>query len=175
MAVNIIPLIGVWFYNWDARRYFFVYCMETVIVGLINVIKMACVTLFVRSNWCMGKQWRRSGMQSGWFYIFFIIHYGFLYLSRHNYFWVEWPVARWFHCWWNIQRYLYCWARMEITAADIHPYYSIQVVFGFLHRWLQKCIHGPADVRTLYAHICSSRSWWYWEVCSSVWGRKNIL
>ncbi|MFN8253958.1 MAG: DUF6498-containing protein [Ferruginibacter sp.] len=77
MAVNIIPLIGVWFYNWDARQVFLVYCMETVIIGLTNVIKMACVTIFVRST----DVWENNGgssMQSGWFFIFFfIIHYGF--------------------------------------------------------------------------------------------------
>lgn len=77
MAVNIIPLIGVWFYNWDARQVFLVYCMETVIIGLINVIKMACITLFVRSS----DVWENNGgssMQSGWLFIFFFIfHYGF--------------------------------------------------------------------------------------------------
>lgn len=76
-AVNLIPLFGVWFYNWDARQVFIVYCMETVIIGVINVIKMACVTLFVRSS----DVWQNGGgssMQSGWFFIFFfIVHYGF--------------------------------------------------------------------------------------------------
>jgi hypothetical protein len=76
-AVNLIPLCGVWFYNWDARQVFIVYCMETVIIGVINVIKMACVTLFVRSK----DVWENGGstsMQSGWLFIFFfIVHYGF--------------------------------------------------------------------------------------------------
>lgn len=77
IAVNIIPLAGVWFYGWDARQVFLVYCMETVIIGVINVIKMACVTLFVRST----DVWENNGatsMQSGWLFIFFfIVHYGF--------------------------------------------------------------------------------------------------
>ena len=77
IAVNIIPLIGVWFYNWDARQVFLVYCMETVIVGIINVIKMAFITLFVRKR----DVWENSGavtMQSGWLFVFFFIfHYGF--------------------------------------------------------------------------------------------------
>lgn len=76
IVVNLIPLFGVWFYNWDARHVFLVYCMETVIIGLINVIKMACVTLFVRK----ADVWENKGsstMQSGWFFIiFFILHYG---------------------------------------------------------------------------------------------------
>ncbi|MGG9960795.1 DUF6498-containing protein [Ferruginibacter sp. SUN106] len=77
IVVNLVPLYGVWFENWDARQVFLVYCMETVIVGLINVVKMACVTIFVKKQdvWENGGS---SSMQSGWLFIFFFIaHYGF--------------------------------------------------------------------------------------------------
>ena len=50
ILVNLIPLIGVWFNEWNAKQIFLVYCMETVIIGLINVIKMAIVTLFVKKK-----------------------------------------------------------------------------------------------------------------------------
>ena len=77
ILVNLIPLYGVWFEGWNATQVFLVYCLETVIIGLINVIKMACVTLFVRKK----DVWENNGgssMQSGWFFIFFFIaHYGF--------------------------------------------------------------------------------------------------
>jgi hypothetical protein len=70
-------LYGVWFEGWDAKQVFLVYCLETVIVGLVNIIKMACVTIFVKPK----DVWENGGsttMQSGWFFIFFfIIHYGF--------------------------------------------------------------------------------------------------
>ena len=76
IVVNLIPLYGVWFEGWDAKQIFLVYCMETVIVGLINVIKMACVTIFVKKR----DVWENGGsttMQSGWLFIFFfIIDYG---------------------------------------------------------------------------------------------------
>ena len=75
ILVNLIPLYGVWFEGWDARQVFLVYCMETIIIGIINVIKMACVTIFVRSK----DTWENGGsvsMQSGWLFIFFFIfHY----------------------------------------------------------------------------------------------------
>jgi hypothetical protein len=77
IVVNLIPLYGVWFEGWDAKPIFLVYCMETVIIGIINVIKMACITLFVKSTdvWENGGS---SSMQSGWLFIFFfIVHYGF--------------------------------------------------------------------------------------------------
>src|SRR5258708_7363451 len=77
IVVNLVPLYGVWFEGWSAQQVFLVYCMETVIVGLINVIKMACVTLFVKKK----DVWENHGsatMQSGWLFVFFfIVHYGF--------------------------------------------------------------------------------------------------
>jgi hypothetical protein len=77
IVVNLIPLFGVWFEGWDAKQVFLVYCLETVIVGVINVIKMAVVTIFVKPKdvWENGGS---SSMQSGWLFIFFFIaHYGF--------------------------------------------------------------------------------------------------
>lgn len=69
--------MGVWFNEWNARQVFLVYCMETVIVGIINVLKMIFVTLFIKKE----DVWENGGstsMQSGWLFIFFFIfHYGF--------------------------------------------------------------------------------------------------
>jgi hypothetical protein len=77
ILVNLIPLLGVWFDEWNAKQIFLVYCMETVIIGLINVLKMVFVTLFVKKE----DVWENGGgtsMQSGWLFIFFFIfHYGF--------------------------------------------------------------------------------------------------
>jgi hypothetical protein len=77
IIVNLIPLYCVWFEGWNASEVFLVYCLETVIIGILNVLKMACVTLFVKKT----DVWENGGgtsMQSGWFFIlFFIMHYGF--------------------------------------------------------------------------------------------------
>ncbi len=77
ILVNLIPLYCVWFEDWNASEVFLVYCLETVIVGIFNVLKMACVTIFVKSS----DTWENGGSitkQSGWFFIFFfIVHYGF--------------------------------------------------------------------------------------------------
>jgi Family of unknown function (DUF6498) len=77
IIVNLIPLYCVWFEGWNASEVFLVYCLETVIIGIINVLKMACVTIFVKSS----DTWENGGsitQQSGWFFIFFfIVHYGF--------------------------------------------------------------------------------------------------
>ncbi len=77
VIVNLIPLYCVWFEGWNASQVFLVYCLETVIIGIINVLKMACVTIFVRKK----DTWQNGGSStqlSGWFFIFFfIVHYGF--------------------------------------------------------------------------------------------------
>ena len=77
IIVNLIPLYCVWFEGWNASQVFLVYCLETVIVGVVNVLKMACVTIFIRKT----DTWENNGSrtnQSGWFFIFFfIVHYGF--------------------------------------------------------------------------------------------------
>jgi hypothetical protein len=78
ILVNLIPLYGVWFLGWDAKRIFVVYAMETVIVGIINVLKMMFVTLFVNKKHLWNTANGSNTMASGWFFIFFfIIHYGF--------------------------------------------------------------------------------------------------
>jgi uncharacterized ion transporter superfamily protein YfcC len=69
IVVNLIPLYGVWFEGWNASQVFLVYCLETVIIGIINVLKMACVTLFVKKT----DDWQNGGTstkQSGWFFCF---------------------------------------------------------------------------------------------------------
>ena len=77
IIVNLSPLYGVWFEGWNAAQVFLVYCLETVIIGIITILKMTIITLFVRSK----DEWQNQGgssMQSGWFFIlFFLVHYGF--------------------------------------------------------------------------------------------------
>ena len=76
ILVNLVPLYGVWFEGWDARQVFLVYCLETIIIGVFNVLKMAAVTILVKPK----DEWQNAGnttMQSGWFFIiFFTLHYG---------------------------------------------------------------------------------------------------
>lgn len=73
---NLLPLYGVWFEGWDPKQMFLVYCLETIIIGGYNVVKMIIVTLDRKKD-----VWENKGsstIMSGWFFIlFFIIHYGF--------------------------------------------------------------------------------------------------
>lgn len=77
ILANLLPLYGVWFEGWDPRQMFIVYCLETIIIGIYNVIKMMIVTFYKKTD-----VWQTSGSNltyvRGWFFIlFFICHYGF--------------------------------------------------------------------------------------------------
>jgi hypothetical protein len=75
VAVNLIPLIGVWAWQWDAKEMFLVYCLETVIVGGYNVLQMLLTAIVKKKD-----VWDDSTgtMMPGLFFVFFfIIHYGF--------------------------------------------------------------------------------------------------
>ncbi len=77
IAVNIVPVLGVWFDEWSATQAFFVYCLESVIVGLYNVLMMLIATQFRKKDfWETGNG--GGVMVSGYgFIVFFIVHYGF--------------------------------------------------------------------------------------------------
>lgn len=76
VLINLIPLWGVWFNGWDPKQMFMIYCAESIIVGLFNIIKMLIVTQIRKKD-----IWENNGAQSmvsGYFFIlFFILHYGF--------------------------------------------------------------------------------------------------
>ncbi len=74
IIINIIPLVGVWFYGWDAKSIFLVYCLESVIIGLFNFFQLWLITLVKKKD-----VWDEttSTKQSGYFFMFFFLaHYG---------------------------------------------------------------------------------------------------
>ena len=75
IAANLVPIIGVWAWNWSAKEMFLIYCLETIIIGFFNLVKMAIVTIYKkRDNWYNNGS---STQQSGLFFMFFfLIHYG---------------------------------------------------------------------------------------------------
>ena len=64
VAANLIPLVGVLFYDWNAILVLALFWIENLIIGGFNVVRM--VTVSVRS-----KEW--SGLFKS---VFFIFHYG---------------------------------------------------------------------------------------------------
>ena len=64
IAANIVPIIGAWFFDWDARQIFMVYALETVIIGFFTLVKMGIVTAFRKKDtwYNEGKSMQVSGL-----------------------------------------------------------------------------------------------------------------
>jgi hypothetical protein len=76
IAVNLVPVFGVWFEGWSAKQVFIAYALETLIAGVFTVIKLGITTLFRKKDlWYANNQVSKvSGL---FFILFFIFHYGF--------------------------------------------------------------------------------------------------
>ena len=141
IAVNLVPVFGVWFEGWDARKVFIVYCMETVIIGLVTVLKMLGVTLFVQRR----HEWNNNGsksLQSGFFFIiFFIVHYGFFVFIQTQIFFSITDLGKsaiGFHIYTRIPAILGDEGRLLMLIFII--YYTVQGLFGFF---------GSGDYKTI--------------------------
>lgn len=76
ILVNLVPLWGVWFGGWNATEIFMVYCLESVVIGLCNLLKLAMVTT-VKKREVWNNNSQKSSLVSGLFFmLFFLIHYG---------------------------------------------------------------------------------------------------
>jgi hypothetical protein len=75
IAANLIPVYGVLFEGWSATEIFLIYCLETILIGVFNLIKMGIVTSVRKTDtWYNGPS--RTNQHGLFFMIFFLIHYG---------------------------------------------------------------------------------------------------
>lgn len=76
IIANLIPVAGVWIFNWSAKDVFLVYCFETIIIGFFTLLKLLITGLLVRPK----DVWQNQGTvskQPFWlFMLFFLLHYG---------------------------------------------------------------------------------------------------
>jgi hypothetical protein len=74
IAANLLPIYGVWFLGWNATEAFIVYALETIIVGLLTILKMTVITLVRKKDdwYTNGSSTRQSGI---FFIVFFILHF----------------------------------------------------------------------------------------------------
>ena len=75
ISANLLPVVGVFAWNWSPYEVFMVYALETIIVGLFTLLKMAIVTAIRKTDiWYNGNS---RTTQSGFFFmLFFLVHYG---------------------------------------------------------------------------------------------------
>lgn len=75
VAANLLPVVGVWAWDWSPKEVFLVYCLETVIIGIFSLVKMGIVTIDRKTDtWYNGpSRTKQSGL---FFMLFFLLHYG---------------------------------------------------------------------------------------------------
>jgi hypothetical protein len=75
IAANLLPVVGALFLGWDPNQVFMVYCLETVVIGIFNLIKMGIVTGVRKTDlwYNKGMATQTSGIV---FMLFFLMHYG---------------------------------------------------------------------------------------------------
>ncbi len=74
IAVNCIPLWGVFFAGWNAKEVFLVYSLETIMIGIFTLLKMFIITQIRKED----EFNKGSKPVSGYFFmLFFFFHYGF--------------------------------------------------------------------------------------------------
>ncbi len=75
VAANLLPVLGVWAWNWDPKEMFLIYCLETIIIGILNLVRMAIVSLVKgKDTWyANGKATQQPALL---FMLFFLVHYG---------------------------------------------------------------------------------------------------
>lgn len=75
IAVNLLPVAGVWLWNWNPKEVFLVYCLETIIVGIFTLAKMGIVSITRKTDiWYNGPS--QTNLPGLFFMLFFLLHYG---------------------------------------------------------------------------------------------------
>ncbi|NNC99915.1 MAG: hypothetical protein HKN85_07020 [Gammaproteobacteria bacterium] len=64
LSANLVPLIGVLFFNWDAVLVLALFWMENLLIGFFNLVKITAVSFLNKEL---------SGLSAG---AFFFVHYG---------------------------------------------------------------------------------------------------
>lgn len=76
IVANLVPVYGVWFLGWSAVEVFIVYALETIITGILTLLKLGVVTLYRKTD-----TWHNEGSSSRvsglFFMFFFLLHFGF--------------------------------------------------------------------------------------------------
>jgi hypothetical protein len=70
ILANLFPLFGVLYFKWQISDIIFFYWFENIIIGVMNVLKMAIAGGDIKSSW-----WVQMVKKSGQI-LFFTFHYG---------------------------------------------------------------------------------------------------
>lgn len=72
---NLLPVYGVWFEGWSAIEAFIVYALETLIIGMLTVLKLLIAT-FAKGKDTWYNHGAKANVGGLFFVFFFIVHFG---------------------------------------------------------------------------------------------------
>ncbi len=75
IVANLIPLIGVLFFDWKLYPIILLYWCENLVIGVFNIAKMARATGVASSGFTMNDKPYTPDMKTG-LIVFFVLHYG---------------------------------------------------------------------------------------------------
>ncbi len=78
IAINLIPIWGVWFMGWNAHLIFVIYCLESIIAGIYTILKLWISVFFKnRSPIQQSKTSNKIKVLTALFLsLFFCFHFG---------------------------------------------------------------------------------------------------
>ena len=78
LLINLLPLYGVLFLDWQAVIIILFYVAETILMGIIHVFKMSALYIMNRKNpAALNVERQTSGLTGFGLIPFFIVHFGF--------------------------------------------------------------------------------------------------
>jgi len=96
IAANLWPVVGAFVWGWSATEIFIVYCLETVIIGIFNLLKMGVITLWKKTDtWYNGQS--RMQVTGLFFMFFFLVHYGMFVAIQTGLFFAASGIGKTFH------------------------------------------------------------------------------
>ena len=75
VAANLVPVFGVWLEGWSAKEAFIVYALETIIMGVLTVIKLGIAAFYRKTDWWYNNN-TVTRVPALLFILFFILHFG---------------------------------------------------------------------------------------------------
>ena len=78
LLINLVPLYGVLFLEWQAMIIIVFYVAETILVGILHVFKMAALYIMNHRNpMALAVERTNTGVKGLGLIPFFIFHFGF--------------------------------------------------------------------------------------------------
>lgn len=78
LLINLVPLAGVFLYNWNANSLILFYVAETILIGIIHVIKMSALWVMnSKRESALSVVRTNTGVKGLGLIPFFIFHFGF--------------------------------------------------------------------------------------------------